>query len=75
MNSKVKVTADESTGAVVVISKNNPEWGHIRVTQVRASFDDNGFVRKRNISALIHGTVEDLKDYLKHRSSSTPYKK
>lgn len=63
MNSKVKVTADESTGAVVVISKNNPEWGHIRVTQVRSSFDDNGFVRKRNISALIHGTVEDLKDF------------
>ena len=63
MNSKVKVTADESTGAVVIISKNNPEWGHIRVKQVRASFDDNGFVRKRGISALIHGTVEDLKDF------------
>ena len=34
MNSKVKVTADE-LGNVVVISKNNPEWGHIRLEQVR----------------------------------------
>jgi hypothetical protein len=63
MNSKVKVTADETTGAVVIISKNNPEWGHIRLKQVRAAFDDNGFVRKRGISALIHGTIEDLKDF------------
>jgi len=63
MNSKVKVTAEESTGSVVVVSKNNPEWGHIRVEQTRISIDDNGFARKRNISALIHGTVEDLKSF------------
>jgi hypothetical protein len=62
MNSKVKVTADE-LGNVVVISKNNPEWGHIRLEQVRATIDDNGFVRKRTISALVHGTVEDLKSF------------
>jgi hypothetical protein len=63
MNSKVKVTADETTGLVVNVSKNNPEWGHIRVQQSRTMIDDNGFVRKRNISALIHGTVEDLKSF------------
>lgn len=63
MNSKVKVTAEEVTGNVVVVSKNNPEWGHIRVEQSRTMIDDNGFVRKRNISALIHGTVEDLKSF------------
>ena len=63
MNSKVKVTAEESTGSVVVVSKNNPDWGHIRVEQTRISIDDNGFARKRNISALIHGTVEDLKSF------------
>jgi hypothetical protein len=63
MNSKVKVTADETTGLVVNVSKNNPEWGHIRVQQSRTMIDDNGFVRKRNISSLIHGTVEDLKSF------------
>lgn len=63
MNSKVKVTADELTGNVVVISKNNPDWAHIRVEQSRVVIDDNGFARKKTISALVHGTVEDLKDF------------
>lgn len=63
MNSKVKVTADEVTGNVVVISKNNPDWAHIRVEQSRVVIDDNGFARKKTISALVHGTVEDLKSF------------
>ncbi len=62
MNSKVKVTADEA-GNVVIVSKNNPEWAHIRVEQSRVVIDDNGFARKRVISALLHGTVEDLKSF------------
>ena len=62
MDSKVKVTADE-LGNVVVISKNNPEWAHIRVEQSRVVIDDNGFARKKTISALLHGTVEDLKSF------------
>lgn len=62
MNSKVKVTADE-LGNVVVVSKNNPTWAHIRVEQTRVVVDDNGFARKRSISALIHGTTEDLKSF------------
>jgi len=62
MNSKVKVTADE-LGNVVVVSKNNPEWAHIRVEQSRVVIDDNGFARKRNISALVHGTTDDLKSF------------
>lgn len=74
MNSKVKVTAEEVTGNVVVVSKNNPEWGHIRVEQSRTMIDDNGFVRKRNISALIHGTVEDLKSFKWANSQEVPGK-
>lgn len=62
MNSKVKVTADD-LGNVVVVSKNNPEWAHIRVEQSRVVIDDNGFARKRNISALVHGTTDDLKSF------------
>ena len=62
MNSKVKVTADEA-GNVVIVSKNNPEWAHIRVEQARIVIDDSGFARKKVISALVHGTVEDLKSF------------
>jgi len=63
MDSKVKVTADETTGAVVSVSKNNPEWAHIRVEQSRIVIDDSGFARKRVISALVHGKTEDLKSF------------
>jgi hypothetical protein len=61
MNSKVKVTADE-TGSIIVVGK-NPEWAHIRVEQSRIVIDDNGFARRKTISALVHGTVEDLKSF------------
>lgn len=60
MKTKVKVTADEA-GNVIIKSSNNPEYGHIRVEQTRISIDDSGFARKRKLSALIPGTVEDLK--------------
>lgn len=62
MNSNVRVTSDDN-GSVVIVSKNNPEWAHIRVEQSRIVIDDNGFARKRTISALVHGTVEDLKSF------------
>ena len=60
MNSKVFVQADE-TGAVINVSENNPEFGYVRVQQTRTMIDDNGFVRRREISALMPGSVEDLK--------------
>lgn len=62
MNSKVRVMADPA-GNVVVPSKTNPEWGHIRVEQNRMVFDDRGFARKRTISALIPGLVTDLQSF------------
>jgi hypothetical protein len=59
MNSKVFVVADE-TGAVITVSENNPEYGYVRVEQTRTMIDDNGFIRRKLMSALIAGTVEDL---------------
>lgn len=59
---KVKVTADQ-VGNVIVLSKTNPEYGYIRVEQVRMLIDDNGFARKKTISALIPGKIEDLKAF------------
>ena len=60
MNSKVKVVANATTGAVVNVSENNPEYGYIRLEQTKAIVDDNGFLKPRTISALLQGTVEDL---------------
>ena len=60
MNSKVIVLADETTKAVVNVSKTSPTYGFIRVQQVRTMIDDNGFLRRKPVTALIPGTVEEL---------------
>jgi hypothetical protein len=60
--SKVKVTAD-AAGNVIVSSKNNSEWGYIRVEQTRMVIDERGFARKKTVSAIIPGTIEDLKGF------------
>lgn len=62
MNSTVKVTADKA-GNVINASENNKEWGYIRVEQSRATIDDQNFVRKTTLSALIYGKVEDLASF------------
>lgn len=59
MNNSVVVTAGKG-GQIVNISQNNPEYGYIRVQQTRMSVE-NGWARKKTLSALIPGTVEDLK--------------
>lgn len=60
--SKVKVTAD-AAGNVIVPSKNNKDWGYIRVEQTRMVIDENNIARKKTVSALINGTIEDLKGF------------
>lgn len=60
MNSKVKVVADATTGAVVNVSENNPVYGYIRLEQTRTMIDDNGFVKPKTISTLLQGEVETL---------------
>jgi hypothetical protein len=61
MNSKVTVIADETTGAVVNPS-NNPQFGYVRVQQIRTMIDDNGFLRRKPVSALIPGLLSELKE-------------
>jgi len=60
MNSKVIVLADETTKTVVNVSKTNPNYGFIRVQQVRTMIDDNGFLRRKPVTALIPGTIDEL---------------
>jgi len=62
MNSKVIVLADDTTGAVVNVSENNPDYGYVRISQVRTVVDDNGFLRRKNITALMPALVTDLQE-------------
>jgi len=55
MNQKVKVVANATTGAIVNVSENNPEYGFIRLEQVRSVIDDNGFLKNKAISTLLQG--------------------
>jgi hypothetical protein len=60
MNSKVKVVADVTTNSVITVSENNPEWGYVRLEQVRTVIDDNGFIDRKKMSTLLKGPVQTL---------------
>ena len=47
-------------GNVIRVSKNNPEFGHVRLVQEKVAIGNGSWVKKQNRSTLIHGTVEDL---------------
>jgi hypothetical protein len=59
MKNSVYVTANEA-GQVIIASKENPTYGYIRLEQKRTIITDRGWVRSRVLSALMHGTVEEL---------------
>jgi len=61
MSSKVVVVADATTNSVINLS-NNPEFGYIRVEQAVNQYDDNGFLRRKKLSAIISAPIQDLKD-------------
>ncbi len=60
MNSKVKVVANATTGAIINVSENNPDYAYIRLEQTKAIVDDNGFLKNRTISALLQGDTQEL---------------
>jgi len=55
----VKVTPHPATGAVITVSKNNSQYGTIRVDSESVSLE-NGFVNRSKRTAFIRGKVEDL---------------
>jgi len=61
MNSKVNIIEDDK-GNVVRQSNSNPEFGHVRLVQTRVTFGNSGWVKKSNISTLLHGKLEDLQE-------------
>tara|TARA_Y100001937_G_scaffold124855_1_gene190399 strand:- start:2333 stop:3061 length:729 start_codon:yes stop_codon:yes gene_type:complete len=54
------------------VSKNNPEYAHIRLTQERSWLSANGWFTKREISTLIHGKTDELKASGVGRKSKLP---
>lgn len=63
MNSTEKsntTVSSDATGAVIIKSVNNPEFAYIRIVQEKTIFTDDGFMKRKPVSALIHGTIEDL---------------
>jgi hypothetical protein len=62
MQSKVVVVADATTDAVINVSQNNPDFGYVKLQQVRTLVDDNGFLRRQVMSALIQAPVGILQE-------------
>lgn len=65
MNQSEKITATvkgDGAGNVVVPSKNNTQYGYIRVEQIRMDFEEEtGFLKEKVVSALIPGELTTLR--------------
>ena len=61
-SSNVYVMSDPTTGAVINTSVNNPEWGYIKIEQSVNQYDDNGFLRRKKLFAIISASLYDLQD-------------
>lgn len=59
MTNQVVVKADDH-GNVVGVSKNNPEYGYVKIQQSTVQINDQGWLRPVVRTALIKGKVEDL---------------
>ena len=59
MQTQVNIVADDM-GNVIIQSKNNSEYGYVRLQQDRVTFGNNGWVKKSNVSTLLLGKLEDL---------------
>jgi len=61
-NSRVKVVADATTGAVINASPNNPDYGYVMLEQIRLVTDEKQFLRKKRVTALIQGEISLLNE-------------
>ena len=61
MDSKVHVEANQQ-GNLISVSPSNSNWGWIRVVQTRNLInEETGVLKSTTVSALIQGTIKDLK--------------
>jgi hypothetical protein len=61
-SSKVAVVSDPTTGAVINQSPNNPDWGYIKVEQSTNVYDDNGFLNRKKVTAIISAPIAILQE-------------
>lgn len=73
MQKKVEVLADDM-GNVVRLSKNNPEYGYIRLGYKDVSIGKGGWLKPRNLTTLIIGQTEVLTAYAKDLGKTLPGK-
>jgi hypothetical protein len=60
MNSTVKVVADATTGSVIMVSPNNPDFACVRLEQTKIVIGNNNFIEKKTVSTLLQGSTTDL---------------
>ncbi len=73
MQNQVTIVADDN-GNVIRQSKNNAEFGYVRVIQDAVQYGANGWVNRKTRSALILGKMEDLKEIGLDKMDSLPGK-
>jgi hypothetical protein len=59
MNGKVMVVSDDQ-GNVIGVSKNNPEYGYVRLKQVVTQISETGWIKPVVRHCIIKGKVNDL---------------
>ena len=56
---KVQIIPDE-LGNVVRQSKNNSDFGYVRLQQDRVTYGNSGWVKRSQVSTLLHGKMDDF---------------
>jgi hypothetical protein len=72
-NANVSISADE-LGNVIRQSNTNSEYGFIRLVQERATFGNTGWLKKSNLSTILHGKLEDLQSLGLNATDTLPGK-
>jgi hypothetical protein len=73
MPNQVEVLADDM-GNVVRLSKNNPDYGYIKLGYNSITIGKGGWLKPRNLTSIILGNTEDLIMYSKTIGKSLPGK-
>lgn len=62
MQTKVYVVSDPTTGSVINISKNNSEYGYVKLQQTRTLINESGFLQITKLNAIIQAKVTLLQE-------------
>jgi len=67
----VNIVPDEM-GNQIRVSKNNPEYGHVVLSQEDTAFTQTGWIKKVTKTTLLHGTIDDLKNEKQLKNKTLP---